>query len=151
MRLDMMGWVFGTMWMNMGSRKLQLISTPDIGRFAAMAFADPEKFKNKAISLAGHDLTQAEAAQIFMNTLGRSMPTSYGFFATFIPYTIPDLKFMFTWFCEVGYGTDVAKCRRMSPKIQDFCGMAEGEQQSSGKEFESTVDDTSEWGPHSQT
>ena len=116
---DMMGRGFGAMWMNMGDTKLQLVATKDIGIFAALAFSDPDKFKDQAISLAGDELTQAEGNEIFWKVYGRPMPVSYGFMGNFIQYMITELKVMFQWFVDVGYKSDISECKRLNPKMLD--------------------------------
>lgn len=117
---DMIGRGFAAMWMNMGNTKLQLVSTRDIGVFAALAFADPEKFRNTAISLAGDELNYAEGKDVFWNVFGRTMPTSYGFMGSFLQWMIAELGIMFRWFVDVGYKADIAECKRINPKMQDL-------------------------------
>lgn len=117
---DMLGRGFGAMWMNMGNTKLQLVATKDIGVFAAMAFADPGKFKNKAITLAGDELTYAEGSDVFYKVHGRALPRSYGFVGNFFQWMIPELGIMFKWFVDAGYGADIAECKSLNPKMLDF-------------------------------
>lgn len=116
------GRVFGAMWNAMGSKKLQLISTTDIGIFAAQAISSPEDaaYKNTAISLAGDELTQAEANEVFWKVLGRPMPLSYGFVATLLQKAVPELGIMFNWFVNQGYGADIAQDRSLNGDLLDF-------------------------------
>jgi len=113
---------FAAMWAQMGGKKLQLVSVKDIGIFAAQAFATPEtdEYKNAAISLAGDDLTQAEGNDVFWKAMGRPMPISYGFVATLLKKMIPELGIMFRWFVDVGYGSDVAKCKMLNSRMLDL-------------------------------
>jgi len=117
---DIIGRGFAAMWSNMGDVKLQLVSTTDIGRFAALAFSDSEKFNKQAISLAGDELTQLEGNEVFWKVFGRNMPRSYGFMGGLIQYMITELGIMFKWFVDVGYKSDLAECRRLNPKMQDY-------------------------------
>ena len=117
---DVIGRGFAAMWANMGDRKLQLVATKDIGVFAAAAFADPEKYKNQAISLAGDELTQAEGNEIFSQVFGRSMPASYGFVGSFFQWMMPELGTMFQWFVDAGYKADIAECKRLNAGMLDM-------------------------------
>src|SRR6266849_6165073 len=49
----------------------QLICTDDIGAFAALAFAKPERFIGKAIEIAGDELTNPDIAATFGRVMGR--------------------------------------------------------------------------------
>lgn len=116
------GRMFATMWNSMGTKKLQIISTKDIGVFAAQAISSPETddYKNTAISLAGDELTQAEANEVFWKVLGRPMPLSYGFLGTLLQKAVPELGIMFNWFVNQGYGADLAQVRVLNSDLLDF-------------------------------
>ncbi len=76
---DLHGKGFATMWANVvGSRPLQLVSAKDIGVFAAKALMEPASpaFHNKALSLAGEELTQAQASKVFEKVYGKPMPNT---------------------------------------------------------------------------
>ena len=110
------------MWSNMGEKPLQLISTKDIGVFAAKAFQDPSapSFHNKAISLTGDELTQDKACDIFQKVFGKRMPMVPGFVGSIVQWKIPQLQSMSDWFRVVGFGASVEECRRLNPGLQDF-------------------------------
>ncbi|KEF53185.1 uncharacterized protein A1O9_10633 [Exophiala aquamarina CBS 119918] len=116
------GRMFATMWKSMGTKKLQIISTHDIGVFAAQAISSPETddYRNTAISLAGDELTQAEANEVFWKVLGRPMPLTYGLLGTLLQKAIPELGIMFNWFVNHGYGADVAQGRLLNSELLDF-------------------------------
>lgn len=117
---DFIGRTFAAMWMNMGDTRLQLVATKDIGAFAAIAFAQPVRFKNTAISLAGDSLTQAEGNQVFVRSLGRPMPRSWAFVGRLIQWMMPELGTMFQWFVDVGYGANIAECKQVHPGLLDL-------------------------------
>ena len=48
------------------TKTLQFIATSDIGFFAAQAFLSPAAFNNRVLSLAGDELTFAQAEKVFM-------------------------------------------------------------------------------------
>jgi uncharacterized protein YbjT (DUF2867 family) len=52
-------------------QRLQVISTLDIGAFAAMAFERPSDFIGTAFDLAGDSLTPGEIAAVFTKVMGR--------------------------------------------------------------------------------
>lgn len=118
---DVHGRGFARMWEQMGDKKLQMVSTRDIGWFAAQAFLHPDAHANVALTLAGDELTQAEADSAFNQAVGVPMPLAPCPIASavkfFLKGTVGD---MFRWFEDEGYGGDVASCRRAHPGMQDF-------------------------------
>ena len=118
---DLHGQGFSTMWNCMG-RPLQFISTIDVGILGARALleANSPDFRNKAISLAGDELTFAEAAKIFKDLRGKSMPKSPAIIGTLVKWTQPEIKSMFLWFENVGFKADIAECKRIHPGLLDF-------------------------------
>lgn len=118
------GRIFAATWHTLGDKPLQLVAVKDIGAFGALAFAksDTGDYKNTAISLTGCDLTQAQANEIFWKVLGRPMPRAYDFVSNLLLYMIPEVGIMFKWFQEVGYGADLAQCKRLNEQMLDFEG-----------------------------
>ena len=116
------GRFFSAAWAQMGQKKLQVVATSDIGIFAAQALSDPESgnYKNKAIGLAGDDITQEEANQAMWEAKRRPMVQSYWFIASFLKWMVADLGLMFRWFENDGYGCDIEKCRKLNPEMKDF-------------------------------
>ncbi|KAL6230850.1 hypothetical protein BDW75DRAFT_221571 [Aspergillus navahoensis] len=118
---DMQGRLIATAWRtNVDPKRLQLVATSDIGYFAAQAFANPDEYANRAISLAGDELTQAEASSVWQAQTGSAMPTGSRFLAWILLRAVGDLSAMFTWFRDVGYGADIALLRREHPELQSF-------------------------------
>lgn len=103
-------------------KKLQLIGTSDIGWFAAQAFINANKaeYQNKAISLAGDELTYDEMKSIFEKKTGETLPTTYAFIAGILHWLSADFGMMFRWFREVGFTADIPALRKMKPDIKDF-------------------------------
>lgn len=52
-------------------QRLQMVSTTDIGHFAALAFERPEAFLGAAFDLAGDALTPGEVATVFSRVTGK--------------------------------------------------------------------------------
>ncbi len=121
---DFMGKVFAT-FIKVGikpSKPLALVATSDIGYFAGQAFLQPEspEYKNKAISLAGDELTFGQVSQVFKERLGYEIPTTFEFLARFIKWMVKEMGMMFTWFDEEGFAVDIPKLKRMNPGLKDF-------------------------------
>jgi hypothetical protein len=117
---DRHGLGFARMWEQIGEKKLQMVSTKDIGWFAAQAFVNPELYQNRAISLVGDELTQPEANAIFKELVGKDMSLAPCIVGSALKFVIKELGPMFKWFEEVGYGADIEECRELNPKMQDF-------------------------------
>jgi uncharacterized protein YbjT (DUF2867 family) len=86
--------------------KLQMIAVDDIGKFAAAAFIDSEKWKNAEVDLAGDSITMPEAAQFASEILGKPI--------TFLEIPIEavrqnseDFALMLEWFESTGYSADI--------------------------------------------
>lgn len=127
---DFFGKGFVAMWRGNGpDRPLQQISTADIGKIAAEAFlnADSEEYRNKAISLAGDEITPNEAARIFKEVTGKEIPSTWNFVGSLLKLASKDLRLMFKWFVEEDFGVDVQVVRRRYPFMRDFRAWLEEE------------------------
>lgn len=119
---DIHGKGFARMWEQIGpSKPLQLISTADIGFFAAQAFLHHAENRNVAITLVGDQLTQPEADLIFQELVGSSMPIAPCPIGSAVKFFKKDtVGDMFRWFEENGYGGDIAQCRELHPALMDY-------------------------------
>ena len=88
------------------STKLQMIASDDIGRFAAAAFADPQKWSGAAVELAGDALTMPDAARTVGKILGRTV-TYQRIPIDAVRQNSEDLALMLEWFDKVGYAADI--------------------------------------------
>jgi uncharacterized protein YbjT (DUF2867 family) len=102
------------------NKKLQFVSTRDIGRFAARAIADPEQWDGKSISLAGEEMTREEARSTFRRVVGQEPPQAWPVFVWLLFWFLPDVRKMCGWFGSTGFGADIAALRRTEPRMQDF-------------------------------
>lgn len=114
------GKMFTSMWAAVGEKPLQLISTHDIGVFAARAFRDPAAYKGRSIALAGDELNIEQARKVFQDTMGSPLPETYGFFGSGLKWMITEVGTMFNWFKTDGYGADIQALRREEPRLQTF-------------------------------
>ena len=120
---DFKGNSFARMWQQMGDKKFQVVSTKDIGFFGAYAFLHPdsEVCHNQGISLAGDELSHAEALVIFKEVVGTSMPMAPRPVGSALKFFMNDtVGAMFKWFEEVGFGADLELCRKINPRMQDY-------------------------------
>lgn len=121
---NFMGKVFSTMLKTRSnpSKPLAFVATSDIGFFGAQAFLQPENpdYRNKAISLAGDDLTFDQLNDIFKKELGYPIPTTFDFLARFLKWMVSELGIMFKWFDEEGFEIDTAKLKRMNPEMMNM-------------------------------
>lgn len=118
---DFMGKVFATSWKAiLKDKPLQLVATSDIGFFAAESFAYPERYRGRAISLAGDELTFQRMAEIFRAKVGREVPTTFELPVRALMAMVGEFGTMFRWFREEGYGADVQALRVLHPEMKDF-------------------------------
>ncbi|KAH0333870.1 NAD(P)-binding protein, partial [Aureobasidium melanogenum] len=116
----MMGKMFGAMWSSAlsSNRKLQLISVKDIGHFAAEAFRNPSRYHNRAISLAGDELTLKEADKVWKDAIGHGAPKTFSFMGAGLLWASKELGTMFRWFETDGYNVDIAALKKEHPGLQ---------------------------------
>lgn len=115
------GQAFATIWkMAMSATPLQLIAASDIGFFGAQAFMKPSEYKNRAISLAGDELTYSQFAEVFKAKTGDELPTTYRLVAWLLLLVNRDMAQMFKWFNSHGYGVNIPSLRRIHPGLKSF-------------------------------
>lgn len=115
------GKVFATAWREaVKSRPLQLISTDDIGTFAALSFMQPHQFAGKSISLAGDELSYAQVEEIFRKKTGLPPPTMFAFVARLVLRLSEEMGTMFNFFEKEGYGADIKSLKGINPDLKDF-------------------------------
>jgi uncharacterized protein YbjT (DUF2867 family) len=95
----------------------QTIATNDIGAFVTLAFERPEEFMGKELEIAGSELTNAEAAQVFSRVLGK--PVKFQKLPLPIVRLVMGKEFyvMFRWFNEAGYKANIPELRRKYPEV----------------------------------
>ena len=97
-------------------KTVQTIAVEDIAVFAALAFADPEKYLGRTLELAGDELTEQQTAQIFSKVIGRPITLA-------VPGAGPrrrtddEMKAMFDFFNGEGYTADIPALRKLHPGL----------------------------------
>lgn len=91
--------------------KLQMIASDDVGRFAAKAFVEAERWRGTETDLAGDSATMVEAAEAVGEMVGRKL--------SFEPIPIEavrknsdDFAKMLEWFERGGYSADIPAVER---------------------------------------
>ncbi|RGP61389.1 hypothetical protein FLONG3_10545 [Fusarium longipes] len=101
-------------------RKMQLISTHDIGMFAAKALLDPDAWARRTVALAGDDLSFSELERIFEGVVGQKLPQTYRAVSWPILFLVKDASQSFEWFRTAGWKADIDDLRRQEPSLQNF-------------------------------
>jgi len=100
-----------------GDKAYQTIASDDIGGFVAIAFEHPKEVIGEAIEIAGSELTNIEAAEVFSRVLGKRVKFRR------LPMPIVRVALgkqfyqMFRWFNQAGFKADIEGLRRRFPEI----------------------------------
>jgi len=96
----------------------QTIAADDIGAFAALAFSRPREFIGAELEIAGSELTNPEAAQVFSRVLGKKVKFHK------LPMVMVRLVLgkefyqMFRWFNESGFKANIPELRGRYPQVR---------------------------------
>ncbi|MFF3603113.1 NmrA/HSCARG family protein [Streptomyces sp. NPDC002463] len=103
-------------WPMPADRPLSLISSRDIGAFAALALARREDFTGRRIDIASDERTPGEMTGILAAAIGRSIAYEEVPLAH-VRTRSTDLAAMFAYFTTTGLDVDVAGLRREFPEV----------------------------------
>lgn len=100
-----------------GDKSYQTIAVDDIGAFIALAFERPKDFIGVELEIAGSELTNVEAAEVFSRVLGKRVK--------FRKLPMPLVRLflgrefyqMFRWFNAEGFMADIARLRQDYPEV----------------------------------
>lgn len=109
---------FGTTWKAiMGSEQpLQLVATSDIGKFAAVAFLKPAKYKNRAVGLAGDEVSFSQADKVFKKKkTGHRAPANFTILGYAMAWGLEEMGIMFSGFKTKGYGVKIQDVKKGHP------------------------------------
>jgi uncharacterized protein YbjT (DUF2867 family) len=95
----------------------QTIASDDIGAFVSLAFERPAEFIGTELEIAGSELTNVEAAEVFSRVL--SKPVKFQKLPMPIVRLFLGKEFyqMFRWFNEAGFKADIPGLRRRYPQV----------------------------------
>lgn len=96
----------------------QTIATDDIGAFVALAFERPKEFIGLELEIAGSELTNLQAADVFSRVLGKRV--------RFHRLPMPMVRLilgkefyqMFRWFNTAGFKANIGELRKRYPEVQ---------------------------------
>jgi len=95
----------------------QTIASDDIGAFVALAFQRPKEFIGAELEIAGSQLTNPEAAQVFSRVLGKPVKFQKLPMPMVRLFLGKEFYQMFRWFNESGFKADIASLRRLYPEV----------------------------------
>jgi uncharacterized protein YbjT (DUF2867 family) len=101
-----------------GDKPYQTIAADDIGGFVALAFSRPKEFIGMELEIAGSELTNIEAAQVFSRVLGKKVK--------FQKLPMPMVRLvlgkefyqMFRWFNDAGFKANIPELKRRYPEVR---------------------------------
>jgi uncharacterized protein YbjT (DUF2867 family) len=99
---------------------LQMVGVDDIGAFAALAFEDPGKWKNRTFSLAGDELSMQQIANAFSRVTAQDVKYVQVSWDQFEKNMGRELTVMYHWFEEKGFHFDIEQVRREYPLTHTF-------------------------------
>jgi uncharacterized protein YbjT (DUF2867 family) len=101
-----------------GDKPYQTIAADDIGGFVALAFERPREFIGEALEIAGSELTNVQAAEVFSRVLGN--PVKFQRVPLPLVRLVLGKEFyqMFRWFNAAGFKADIAGLRRRYPEVK---------------------------------
>lgn len=102
---------------NLGQKPLQWVATKDIGVFAAKAFASPQEYNHKAISLAGDSLNVEGLTGAFESATGHPIGPTFGFLGSILTTMVGEMGTMVRWFGTDGYGADINMLKTLHPGL----------------------------------
>ena len=96
----------------------EVLAADDIGKFVALAFDRPEDFIGSELEIAGSELNNRQAAEVFARVLGR--PVKFRRLPMPIVGVALGKEFfqVFHWFNDTGYQADVKGLRARYPELQ---------------------------------
>ncbi len=95
----------------------QTITVDDIGAFVALAFDRPKEFIGQALEIAGSELTNPQAAEVFSRVLGK--PVEFQELPMPVVQSALGEEYyqMYRWFNETGFKANIAELRRRYPEV----------------------------------
>ena len=98
-------------------KSYQTIAVDDIGAFVALAFERPKEFIGQALEIAGSELTNPQAAEVFSRVLGK--PVEFQELPLPVVQSVLGEEYyqMYRWFNEEGFKANIAELRRRYPEV----------------------------------
>lgn len=100
--------------------KLQHVALDDIGFFIALAFANPGRFMDRSLPIAGDDVTMPELADLFTAAIGKKVSYNQMPWDEYREKTGNANTVMQAWFEEKGYTVNIPALRKIHPQLKSF-------------------------------
>lgn len=101
---------------------LQMISTADIGWFAANSFLHPEDYLNKILDIAGDEVTYPQLLDAYKKVFNAE-PKKSNLMKFMLMNMMPEIKKMMNWYREPRFKADIKHLRTIHPsltRIEDY-------------------------------
>ena len=101
---------------------LQMISTADIGWFAANSFIHPEQYLNKIFDIAGDEVTYPQLLAAYKKVYNAD-PKKSNLMKFMLMNMMPEIKKMMNWYREPRFKADIKHLRTIHPtltRIEDY-------------------------------
>jgi uncharacterized protein YbjT (DUF2867 family) len=111
-------WILGGTWsMSLpAERSMQMIAADDIGSFIALAFTRPAEFIDRALEIAGDELTMLQVAETFSRVIGR--PVSFNQLPIEQTRAFDaNLARLCEWMTTHDFGADIPTLRTLLPAL----------------------------------
>jgi uncharacterized protein YbjT (DUF2867 family) len=101
-----------------GDKPYQTIATDDIGGFVALAFDRPKEFIGVELEIAGSELTNRQAAEVFSRVLNRPVKFQKLPMPMVRVFLGKEFYEMFQWFNTAGFQANIPELRRKYPEVR---------------------------------
>ncbi len=101
-----------------GDKPYQTIASDDIGGFIALSFARPKEFIGAELEIAGSELTNPQAAEVFGRVLGKRVKFQKLPMLMVLLVMSREFYQMFHWFNTAGFNANIPELRKRYPEVQ---------------------------------
>lgn len=98
---------------------LQMISTADIGWFAANAFLHPEQYLNKTLDIAGDEITYPQLLDAYKKVF-EAEPKKSNMMKFILMNMMPEIKKMMNWYREPRFKADIKQLKSIHPSLTNI-------------------------------
>ncbi|MDG1987747.1 MAG: NmrA/HSCARG family protein [Halieaceae bacterium] len=102
------------------STRLQQISVRDIGRFAALAFSNPESWLGRSLDIAADEYTVKEVVDVFSQVTGNLVAFEKLPWDTYQKVAGEEMTIMDRWIDGTGYSADIKLVRSYLPDMMSL-------------------------------
>lgn len=117
---NFIGTMLATMLKQLGSTRISLISTADIGRVAALAFEKPDAYQGRALTLTGELLSYDEMNMIFKQETGKDFSLTFEILVNGLQWSISDLGLTMKYFRDGAYDYEMDSKLSKELGLRDF-------------------------------